>query len=171
MRGIALLLGFVTLCSFQTAQKQQTFYDYKGAGKTLTRLSALLVNSEPGFTFGFQSYANHEIVSSTSFYNSPSDVLHYILTTKTNRTLHFQVPVLETTSMIVSENGPNGNPVLEVSCTPETGVKVKEHNEKGGIVFSLKFTNYQIPLAVGADTKMIQKRCQQLLKKVYKYKG
>ncbi len=172
MKGISIVVAFVLLCAFQTGVKEKVdpvFYKYKGAGKTISKISNLMISQSPGFQFGFQSYANHEVVSSTSFYNQPSDILHYILTTKENRTLHFQIPVLRVQSINIFDLRGEGNLRMEVVCSSETGVKVKEHNQAGGIVYSLKFTTYQIPLPVGTDMKMLRKRCKQLLKKVNKF--
>lgn len=130
-----------------------------------------MVSDSVDMEFGFQSYNKYKIKNTTSFYNQPSDILHYVLTTEGQRTLHFQVPVLNVKSIIVHDPGDKGKPVMEVLCKEEAGVKVKEHNQKGGIIFSVKYSTYSIPLSPTTDLKKLSKYTEKLMKKVNQYNG
>ncbi len=162
-----LWIALFTLSSFTTGE--QVFYEYKKANKTITKLAKTITSDHPDIRFGFQTYNQHKIVGSTSFYNQPSDILHYILTTENNRTLHFQIPVLYLERMLVNTASKDGQAFLEVTCQQEHGVKVKEHNQDGSIVFSLKFTTYQIPIPKETNIDALNKRCEQLLAKVQEF--
>ena len=162
-----ILLALITLSAFTTGD--QVFYEYKKANKTITKLAKAITSENPEFSFGFQTYKQHKIVGATSFYNQPSDILHYILTTENNRTLHFQIPVLHLENILVNTASRDGEAFLEVTCQQEHGIKVKEHNQDGNIVFSLKFTTYQIPLPKETKLEVLNKRCEQLLTKVKEF--
>ena len=168
---LGLLIGVTCVMSALNAHAQNGLYEFKKTGKIILNITQEVQSDSPNINFGFQSYATHEIKSAASFYNQPSDILHYVLTTKAGRNLHFQVPLMYLKSMHVFDSDGNGNYVLEATCEGNNGVKVKEHDEGGGIVFSLKFTTYQIPLPKTTDVKRLQKNCGKLLKKLEKYKA
>ena len=162
-----VLLAFLTLSAFTSGN--EVFYEYKKANKTITKLARAITSDNPEIRFGFQTYKQHKIVSATSFYNQPSDILHYILTTENNRTLHFEIPVLYMERLLVNTASADGEAFLEVACQQEHGIKVKEHNQDGLIVFALKFTSYQIPLPKATKVDALNKRCEKLLSTVNEY--
>lgn len=172
VKYIAAVVLYVGVSAFSTGSlqtKEKSFFQYKGAGKVISKISNAIVSDKPGITFGFQSYANYEIANTTSFYNQPSDILHYILTTQDKRTLHFQLPILDIKQVKIFSKDNSDRLSMEVMCKDEKAIKVKEHNTKGMIVFSLRFTTYQIPLPIGADQKEMQKNWDKLLQKAAKF--
>lgn len=161
----ALVVLFV-LSGF--ASKQLKFYNFKKVGKHIDVLTQNISSDQPNFTFGFQSYNTHKIVQTTAYYNQPSDLMHYVLSTENGRTLYFQIPLKDVE--IIQLDTTAANNYLYFQCGGETGIRVKEHRKDGIISFDLRFTSYRIPLATGYDEKAIRKACKNLVKLAAKYR-
>jgi len=168
MRLKLTLLATVMLALSGFASKQLKFYYFKKAGKHINTLTRSISSDQPNITFGFQSYNTHKIVQTTAYYNQPSDLMHYVLSTEKGRTLYFQIPLADVE--IIQLDTSNTNNYLYFQCGGETGIRVKEHRKDGIISFDLRFTSYRIPLPAEYDEKAIRKACKNLVKLAAKYR-
>lgn len=146
-----------------------SFYEYKKSGQLLNKLQNMLVTSEPGFSYGFHSYNQKEIENTVCFFNQPSNTLHYVLTNKDNHTLHFQIPILELDHINQVNGTYKDKQFVEFVYKDQSEMKVKEHTSDGNIIFSLKYTAYQLPLSNAVDVGKLSKLIGKILVKADNY--
>lgn len=163
-----LSFGFTSVSGDATTK---SFYEFKRSGRLIEKLQSLMVSDKPDFKYGFQPYNQQGIVSSTCFYNQPSNMLHYVLTNEKNHTLHFQIPLLDIDHFNEVSFGNQDKQMIELVYKDQKGMKVKEHNAKGGIIFSLRFTSYQIPLSNKTDLEMVKKVLSKIMDKADKFQS
>lgn len=168
--GVLLVL----ICCFVSVNggnEVKSFYDFQRSGQLIDKLQEMLITDQSNFVYGFQPYNQHKIVSSTCFYNHPSNMLHYVLTNEKNHTLHFQIPLLEVDHFNRVSVDHKDKQFVELVYKDQSGMKVKEHNAEGGIIFSLRFTSYQIPIANSQDMNQLTKVLGKIIKKADKFQG
>ncbi|MFT5512619.1 MAG: hypothetical protein ACI8SE_001017 [Bacteroidia bacterium] len=174
MRKLVLVISFIFVgngfLSIGVTQGQG-FYDFQKAGKSIDKIKNILLSQEELFTYGFQPYNQKKIASIACFFNQPSNMLHYVLTNDKNYTLHFLVPVLDIdhVNTIYQEN--EDKSLIEIVYKDQSGMKVKEHNSKGNIIFSLRFTSYHIPVPKSTNLDDLAKVFNKLIKKASKYQA
>ena len=170
-RITAVLIFVASFASVVGGNESKSFYDFQRSGKLIDKLQASLITEKASFIYGFQPYNQQNIVSTTCFYNQPSNMLHYVLTNSKKHTLHFQIPILDIDFFNVISADSKDKQFIELVYKDQTGMKVKEHNAKGGIIFSLRFTSYQIPVSNGMDMSQFTKTLSKVIKKADKFRS
>ncbi|GEM_PF-2036815 len=151
--------------------KNNGFYGYKGAGKIISKLQRTILEEDADFIYGFQSYNQNQITGSACFYNQPSNTLHYVLTNENGHTLHFLIPILNLDHVNSVADQDADKSFIELVYSDQLGMKVKEHNAKSRIIFSLQFTSFQLPVGKSIDPNDLLKLFNSLIKKANKYQG
>jgi hypothetical protein len=141
------------------------FYDFQRSGQQIEKLKKFLITNEAKFEYGFQPYNQKSIVSTTCFYNQPSNVMHYVLTNSKKHTLHFQIPLLDLQSINISPIIKDDKQIVELVYKDQKGMRVKEHSADGTIIFSLRFTTYQIPIPKDVNAENFTKVFNKIIKK------
>lgn len=168
IRTLTIILAFVAgsfLTTMGGQEAKKTFYAYKGAGKQIEKMQKILVVDKAGFNFGFQSYNQFEIKNTAAFYNQPTDIFHYVLTTKSNYTLHFQIPLLQLKETFIIAEKSGTKQLMEFVCKEGSAIRVKQQNEKGLITFDLQFTRYQVPVSNSQDIAKLKKVVDKIISK------
>ena len=167
---ISLMLAS-SFVSVDAGSDLKSFYEFQNTGKLIDKLQSTLITDKAEFVYGFQPYNQQNIVNTTCFYNQPSNILHYILTNDQKHTLHFQISLLEVDHVNQVNVDHKDKHFFELVYKDQSGMKVKEHNEKGGIIFSLRFTSFQIPVPSSVDMDNMIKLVNKILKKANKYQS
>ncbi len=174
MRKTIITVCFLIVGSWVVSlgeNKDNGFYEHQGAGKTIAKLQRIILSGEADFTYGFQSYNQSKITESACFYNQPSNTLHYVLMNEKGHTLHFLIPILNLDHVNSVVDQETDKSFIELVYHDQLGMKVKEHNDRSRIIFSLQFTSFQMPVDQSNNTKDLLKQFNKLIKKASKYQG
>lgn len=180
--GILILVGLIlTLSSMKENNKSScletkisakdstnkgSLYDFKKSRKQIDRITKQLITDTAYFQYGAQSYRKYNVQGTTSFYNQPTEILHYILLAEGGRTFHFEIPLVQL-SGITMETG--DQQFLELRFRKGQAGFIKEYNASGGLVYALGFTMIKLPLPKSVNTHELMKQFSVLMKKVEKY--
>jgi len=176
MRLLSLVSVAVLFLGFSTTRHQTptssvikaygNFYDYKNTAKLIDAVSHNLMCDSVSFEYGTQSYKRYQIVSTTAFYNQPTDVLHYVLLTREKRSFHFEIPMLHVEAAAINSDGNQ----LEVRSQLGHSIFIKEFTAKGGLIFSVGYSVVKLPLCQ-TNTKVIRKKIAKIIKRSAKFKA
>jgi hypothetical protein len=86
-------------------------------------------------------------------------------------TLHFLIPILNLDHVNSVVDQETDKSFIELVYHDQLGMKVKEHNDRSRIIFSLQFTSFQMPVDQSINTKDLLKQFNKLIQKASKYQG
>ena len=93
------------------------------------------------------------------------------MTNENGHTLHFLIPILNLDHVNSVADQDADKSFIELVYSDQLGMKVKEHNAKSRIIFSLQFTSFQLPVGKSIDPNDLLKLFNSLIKKANKYQG
>ncbi|MBI1306581.1 MAG: hypothetical protein GC181_08205 [Bacteroidetes bacterium] len=137
------------------------FYAFHKTGVSIEQLCKMLTADCVDSRFGLQSYKKYPIDYSTSFYNQPADIFHFILTTPDKRSFEVEFPGtdfnlnLQDSTLHLSVDFPD----------EENFIRMKEFTSKGGIVFAANFTVADLPRPCGINRVEFEKTVNKIRKR------